>query len=173
MSQIHTTLEKHCYSRHWVKKPTCVIGCVKKERDMGGDLQVSCQPHLYLGRGKKESRKSNKDNKVLLSPLLLSLYIWLQLPNKDVTALAELLISEISGRKLKHWIEPEEPSARLAFPPGHHHSSKAKKRDWKRSKGLPPPYIYTSAMNSCQYISVQLVTVTKYIIQQAFSVNYQ
>lgn len=72
-----------------------MTGCVKKERDMGGDLQVSCQPHLYLGRGKKESRKSNKDNKVLLSPGFLA-YIWLQLPNMDVTALAELLISEIS-----------------------------------------------------------------------------
>ena len=72
-----------------------MTGCVKKERDMGGDLQVSCQPHFHLGRGRKESRKSKTDNKVVLPPGFLA-YILLQLPNMDVTALAEFLISEIS-----------------------------------------------------------------------------
>ena len=72
-----------------------MIGCVKKERVMGGDLQVSCQPHFHLGRGRRESRKSNMENKVLLSPDFLAC-ILLQLPNMDVTALVELLISEIS-----------------------------------------------------------------------------
>ena len=64
---------------------------------MGGDLQVSCQPHFHFGRGRGESRKSNKEDEVLLSPGSLA-DILLQLPSMAITALAEFLTSEISER---------------------------------------------------------------------------
>lgn len=110
--------EQYCYSGHQVKKLTSGIECIKKGWWQGVGGRVTWKFHVSFTFTLKvggERKKSNKEDEVLPQPGSLA-YIFCC---SSQTCFYQHRLSFSFGnfwRRLRRWIKPDAPSARLALP---------------------------------------------------------